>query len=93
MKHLLATSRNQRLAYDDTESQFEPEIELVLTLHDRELAFVGAGLVNVDRVETVRIGMSPDSARKLAASLMEWAAEANSLMKHTTPITEEKPCP
>ena len=91
MQHLLATARNHRLSYDDTENQFEPEIELVLTLHDRELAFVGAGLVNVDRVETVRIGMSPDSARRLAASLTEWAHEAQSLMKHTTPITEEKP--
>ena len=83
MQHLIATARNHRLAFDQTELEFEPEIELVLTLHDRELAFVGAGLVNVDQVNTVRIGISPDAARRLSASLTKWADEADDLADRT----------
>ena len=84
MQHLLASARNQRQIYNQKDQTLEPEIELVLTVYERRLQMVGAGLLNVEHFETLRIGMDPDGARKLAENLQEWADEADSLHERTT---------
>ena len=74
MSVLFSTARNIR--HNLVEGIIEPEIEAVLSVYEKHTEFVGAGLAQVERCETVRFTLEPKSARKFAERLNEWADEA-----------------
>ena len=74
MRVLFSTARNIR--HNLVEDVMEPEIEAVLSVYGRHTEFVGAGIAQVERCETMRFTMTPDAARKFAERLNEWADEA-----------------
>ena len=78
MEQLIVTARNIRLLMveEDGKFSFEPEIEAVLTLMERQVRLIGAGFTNVEETKTVRFTMNPRSARAFAQRLEEWADEA-----------------
>lgn len=78
MKTLICTARNHRVFVKDN-GELNPEIEAVLTLSEKQIEYIGTGLVNVEKTETVRFAMSPESARKVAENLNTWADEADEL--------------
>lgn len=76
MQELIVTARNIRVFLFDEENTVRPEIEAVLTTMERSVQFVGAGLSNTEKTNTIRFLLTPESARKFATSLNEWADEA-----------------
>lgn len=79
MQELIVTARNIRvflLDDKDAKKPIRPEIEAVLTTLERKIEFIGAGLSNTEKTETIRFIMSPEAARTFAKSLEEWADEA-----------------
>lgn len=76
MRVLVSTARNIRHIWNDDEQRLASEIEAVLTVYGRHTDFVGAGLSSVEKCETIRFTMTPESARKLAERCTEWADEA-----------------
>jgi hypothetical protein len=75
MRVLFSTARNIRHKF--TDNTIEPEIEAVLSVYGRHAEFVGCGVTQVERCETVRFTMTSESARKFAERLNEWADEAD----------------
>lgn len=76
MRVLVSTARNIRHIWNDEDKKVAAEIEAVLTVYGRHIDFVGAGLSPVEKCETIRFTMTPESARKFAERFTEWADEA-----------------
>ena len=74
MKQIICTARNQRFALDD-DGGLIPEIEAVLTLSEKQVEYCWAGLTSIEKTETVRFLMAPETARAIATKFTEWADE------------------
>lgn len=81
MNVLVTTGRNIRHIFNDSTGTTEPEIEAVLTTYGKHIDFVGAGLTQVERCETIRFSMTIASAKALATQLTEWAKSAEEQSK------------
>lgn len=79
MQALICTARNiSHIVRDDGEAKkLESCIEAVLTTYEKEMDFVGGGIVNTERTKTTRFAMTPEGARNFAESLNRWADEAD----------------
>jgi len=74
MKQIICTARNHRFIVDET-GNLVPEIEAVLTLSEKHIEYLGAGLTSIEKTETVRFLMSSLTARNLAKQFTQWADE------------------
>lgn len=83
MQTLMATARNLRVIFDGPE--MEAEIEAVLGVYCKHFEFAGAGLVQNERLETLRFRMNPEGARLFAQKLNEWADEAEEKLEKLYP--------
>ena len=75
MKQLMTTARNIRHLISD--EKVATEIEVVLGLSERVAKPYDAGVIMVRECTTVRFTLSPDTARELATTLIEYADEAD----------------
>lgn len=76
MKHLITTARNIRhLIHKDGKTA--PEIEVIIGLSERVAGVHGSEVTLLEAFETVRFALGPKAARKVAATLIEYADEAD----------------
>ena len=76
MEHLIVTARNLRFLMDNKEKDFIPEIEVILTVVDKNIEFVGSSFASVEKTKTLRFTVNPEGARVFSKSLSDWADEA-----------------
>jgi hypothetical protein len=76
MKWLQGTSRNIRHGFTEDEKDIETVIELVVVFSETKSRMVGSKIVRVDAVSDFRVCMAPLEAKALAASLVEYAEQA-----------------
>ena len=88
MNKLFSTARNLRFATDG--EKVIPLIEAVLTTKCRQLSFLGTSVGQTDVLETVRIEMTDEAARTLAADLIDWAEEAEEIAGRIAVTTKEE---
>jgi hypothetical protein len=74
MKQLITTARNIRHLIHDGKTA--PEIEVIIGLSERVAAMHGSDVTLLEACETVRFALVPEAARKVAATLIEYADEA-----------------
>jgi hypothetical protein len=76
MKWLHGTSHNTRHGFTEDEKEIESVIELVVVFSETKSRMVGSNVVRVDAVSDFRVCMSPLEATALAASLVDYAEQA-----------------
>jgi hypothetical protein len=76
MKWLQGTSRNIRHGFTEDEKDIETVIELVVVFSETKSRMLSNKIVRVDAVSDFRVCMSPLEATALAASLVDYAEQA-----------------
>jgi len=76
MKWLQGTSHNTRHGFTQDEKNIETVIELVVVFSEAKSRMIGSKIVRVDAVADFRVCMTPLEATALAASLVEYAEQA-----------------
>jgi hypothetical protein len=76
MKWLQGTSYNIRHGFTEDEKNIEAAIELVVVFSETKSRMLSNKIVRVDAVSDFRVCMSPLEATALAASLVDYAEQA-----------------
>jgi hypothetical protein len=76
MKWLQGTSRNIRHGFTEDEKDIETVIELVVVFSETKSRMISNKIVRVDAVSDFRVCMTPLEATALAASLVDYAKQA-----------------
>jgi hypothetical protein len=76
MKWLQGSSHNVRHGFTEDEKEIETVIELVVVFSEAKSRIVGTKIVRADAVSDFRVCMGPHEARVLAASLIDYAQNA-----------------
>jgi hypothetical protein len=76
MKWLQGTSRNVRHGFNEDEKDIKTVIELVVVFSETKSRMLSNKIVRVDAVSDFRVCMTPLEATALAASLVEYAEQA-----------------
>ncbi len=76
MKWLQGTSHNVSHGFTEDGKKIETVIELVVVFSEAKSRIVGSKIVRVDAVSDFRVCMGPHEARVFAASLIDYAQNA-----------------
>jgi len=76
MKWLQGTSHNVRHGFTEDEKDIKTVIELVIIASETKSRMLSSKIVRVDAVSDFRVCMTPLEATALAASLVEYAEQA-----------------
>jgi hypothetical protein len=80
MRQLACDARNIRHCITGMQENGDPEvstlIEAVITVMVKAMEFSGAGMVQVEKLETIRFEMGVESARVLRDDIGKWIEDA-----------------